>query len=265
MTEKQRAFTLVELLIVIAIITILAALLMPALLRSRKLARAVLCVNRYKQIGTLIQMFADDADGRHPGNAHRVSPSATQEPFHVFAYGYVYDTLGYNALSAKGTPRDLNCSEIAHHATMKNDQGYSLTNFGMNQDLTGYHVRPDNWGTIERVRAYDNPTHFPAPQYTYWYGTRLSLVSNPDTFVDACDYTNLFTNWYARTGFLKGGYDAYGIINLQWNKYDECWQMSGSGVTFRHLRRGTVLYVDGHVSTEPPNDELNERARWKIK
>jgi len=62
---KQR-FTLIELLVVIAIIAILAAMLLPALSRAREKAREVTCINRQKQIGLMLTMYADDHDGFLP-------------------------------------------------------------------------------------------------------------------------------------------------------------------------------------------------------
>jgi prepilin-type N-terminal cleavage/methylation domain-containing protein len=61
--DKRRGFTLVELLVVIAIIALLMSILMPALARVRKQAKAVLCQSNLKQWGTVFQMYAADNDG----------------------------------------------------------------------------------------------------------------------------------------------------------------------------------------------------------
>ena len=57
---KKQIFTIIELLVVIGIIAILAAVLMPALLNARLKAKAVTCVNRQKQIATSFMLYADD-------------------------------------------------------------------------------------------------------------------------------------------------------------------------------------------------------------
>ena len=63
---KPRAFTLIELLVVIAIIALLMGILMPALQRVRKQAKAVTCQTYLKQWGTIFNMYCDDNDRMMP-------------------------------------------------------------------------------------------------------------------------------------------------------------------------------------------------------
>lgn len=64
--KMRRAFTLIELLIVIAIIGILASMLLPALKSARDMARMTACLNNVKQVGLAFQIYLSDNDGTLP-------------------------------------------------------------------------------------------------------------------------------------------------------------------------------------------------------
>lgn len=67
---RHRGFTLVELLVVVAIIGMLAALLIPAVQASRAASRRASCCNNLRQIGVATQLFANNNHGRFPQTAH---------------------------------------------------------------------------------------------------------------------------------------------------------------------------------------------------
>jgi prepilin-type N-terminal cleavage/methylation domain-containing protein/prepilin-type processing-associated H-X9-DG protein len=63
---KNRAFTLIEMIIVTAIIAILAALLLPAVSRTKEMGRSAVCLNNLHQIGIALQIFVQDNQNKLP-------------------------------------------------------------------------------------------------------------------------------------------------------------------------------------------------------
>ena len=64
--RRANGFTLVELLTVIAIIAVLAALLFPVFAAARGKAREITCVSNLRQIGLAFKMYAQDYDELYP-------------------------------------------------------------------------------------------------------------------------------------------------------------------------------------------------------
>ena len=66
MRRGQRAFTLVEVLVVVAVIAILAALLLPALSRGKERARRARCAANLRQVALATFMYVDDHEDTFP-------------------------------------------------------------------------------------------------------------------------------------------------------------------------------------------------------
>ncbi|HOJ39391.1 MAG TPA: DUF1559 domain-containing protein [bacterium] len=64
--RKRGGFTLIELLVVVAIISILAAMLLPALSRAREKARGSVCMSNLKQITLAMFLYAQDYEEYFP-------------------------------------------------------------------------------------------------------------------------------------------------------------------------------------------------------
>lgn len=60
---RSKSFTLIELLIVIAIIAILAAMLLPALNKARQSGIKISCISNLSHLGKLMTIYADDNNG----------------------------------------------------------------------------------------------------------------------------------------------------------------------------------------------------------
>ncbi len=65
-TRSRRAFTLVELLVVIGILAILAALLLPALTSAQAKGKRAVCLSNLRQVGLALTAYAHDYEGRIP-------------------------------------------------------------------------------------------------------------------------------------------------------------------------------------------------------
>ena len=72
--DRQRAFTLVELLVVITIIGILMAMMMPAVMAAREGARRMTCLNNLFQIGVALNSYQSAYDMLPPGTTDAEGP-----------------------------------------------------------------------------------------------------------------------------------------------------------------------------------------------
>ena len=100
--RNRSAFTLVELLVVIGIITVLISLLLPALNKARASAQALVCLSNLRQVGMGIATYASESRGYTPPSSNISSGVAWGNSFgsgwvsRLAAGKYVGTTLSAN-------------------------------------------------------------------------------------------------------------------------------------------------------------------------
>ena len=92
--KREKAFTLVELLVVISIIALLLSILMPSLNKARLAGQRVVCMNDSKQQMLFQLMYASDAKGKFPNHKYSEpwyvrAPDGPEETLHAAYKNYV--------------------------------------------------------------------------------------------------------------------------------------------------------------------------------
>ena len=193
--NPKRAVTLVELLVVIAVIGILAALLLSALSRAKENARRTACVSNLRQVNLAIHLYADDYSDFLP-----VLPDPNPYPNGVGAY-YKQLVKGYLGLTGPASleekvfvcPSDRVFSTQVVHA---------FTSYTFN----GYETGP---GDMPRIT-----------------GQKLGVIKNPAKAVLAGEYPAFFGgSWHplAKEAYLDARavlsfVDAHvGFVKIYWD------------------------------------------------
>ena len=128
--EHRRSFTLIELLIVIAIIAILAGMLLPALNKARNEAKFIQCKNNMKTLGTAAILYTDSfQDFALPykiGNySYKIGDTDVKNGFHMTilgALGIVYPKSPFSNtaktyMCPNVTLNSMENSKMLHHSS----------------------------------------------------------------------------------------------------------------------------------------------------
>ena len=140
MSHKSLMFTLIELMVVVAILAILAAMLLPALSKAKEAAKTISCANNLKQIGLGIALYTTDYMGYFPPVA-QTAPAGDANTWAVMIYTYI----GGKEVSGHFYQKRLSILECPSDAKMatcpQNNTAYLA--YGLNQYLSSnYEVIP---------------------------------------------------------------------------------------------------------------------------
>jgi len=164
--ERAAAFTLLELLVVMAIIGVLASLLLPALSRSKESARAVACMSNLRQIGVGLQLYIQENNNHLP--VMRDISSSTNPPTPVLP--------GPNTVLAAqlGNVAVLDCPSDRQGLYQQTGSSYSWNSLLNGQNADHLQVFGLNFKPNEIPLMYDKSSFHiargPAKGVNYLYG-----------------------------------------------------------------------------------------------
>jgi len=249
-------FTLVEMLVVIVIIGVLAAILLPTVHRMREIAKKTYCQNNLSQFGKALENYLTHFDGWFPVSGNTVCSRSTRDPNHIeyFPVDLMCQWMGRPAgspalagyLAGLVDPREV--SNVCYCPSVNLDTAQSLFDnrdplkqYWWNGHIDGagsltdrwksranlWDVMGSSWSWPDWVRASD----------TGWvrivYANRSSVSRGSDLVVmgDTPDHSGRY---------LPAG--------TRWMDFAGPTRYGDSSVSRRHLGGSNLLYMDGHVN-----------------
>ncbi len=234
-------FSLIELLIVIAIIAIMAGILLPALNKARESARAADCQNREKQIGTAFLSYSSDFNAWLP--LCRSGDATT--PITVDPPGLTWMTkLGayLNTHPNEEHPNDANTEGDNSKYMMRNSFFWCRspvvpTGNGVNPyPYGGNHMDRYRYGMNAELNGKSFGLAASADQNNIWGYKTLKLIRTPAT---ALLMGEIYKDWA-----------GFSVAN---------WHAANGNGNVPHNLKSNMLFCDGHVAPYRQNQIL---AQW---
>jgi prepilin-type N-terminal cleavage/methylation domain-containing protein len=238
---KKEAFTLVEMLVVIAVVALLVALLMPVLSRARSAALTVGCLSNLQELGMGDQLYSNTYDGveftawqvvnKPNGNQVSTAWTALLNPF--------VSTESNSSDSADAVNSVYTCPAAynPHYAIYSTGNQFLLT-YGVNCNV-------HTWG---------NPNFPSSPARTLVYRNQIQRPAEIINFADAAQSSGVWTcaGWLSGTdsAWYGGWYDNYAQANQQLPIVGNADIAGGLyGIRYRHdgQQSTCVDYLHGHA------------------
>ncbi len=288
----KRAFTLLELLVVVAIIAILIAILLPTLQTVRYRAKETACGNNLRQLGALFNAYAADNQQWYPKNG------AIRNNAYSIKNGNTWDIVAplnrYVRTSSVSGGRETLAGDIWRCPLVLPDMidTKSQTSYALMFDVWGYQTSPTaviGYTPLSSTSANPGAVPYRPMQYNIagqpvWPGTSGLASVNATTLCPYLDERKLMRRagqyWTARISNTDMTFNMLAGDRVQGRGHpvrsresnhpdrDEQWRPSGTfwtGQSFRMPRTtGNFLRTDGSVIkhlwkggvyfTSPPSD-----------
>ena len=152
--RKILEFTLVELLIVIAVIAILASLLFPALSQAKEKSRQILCVNNLRQCDIATLSYSNDYGGYAPAHYQVPYDRGSGAISDIRWTGFLYLGNYLQNVMTAWCPTDHEASTSYYPTVATNPFEQSTFTYGMLTSLG----TPTSYGAWYKIAAEKNPS-----------------------------------------------------------------------------------------------------------
>ncbi|MCK4624616.1 MAG: type II secretion system protein [Phycisphaerae bacterium] len=230
--RKGRAFTLVELLVVVAIIALLVSILLPTLGKAKEQTRIVVCKMNLKGLGLAFIQYAVEAQDRYPAGAGWGGDPPIWDDRSVEFY---------NNKKMLHCPSDKISREAWYNRRGVSDDSRYPRSYSINIEVS---YRGDSVYGANYDPPYNGDDRFPWPGIGVAKTTDIEAPS--DTIFLGESWEQPYYGNYS--DIVPGSYNQYPVCYLVYSQYHQ--------PTFYHSEntRTNFLFCDGHTITLLEND-----------